>query len=94
MTLQSCPARSDKATARSDEAAARSDEAAARSDEAAARSNEATAKSDEAMAKSDYFAKALSGVSLPWVKMFNESPNLSTLIDVRLSFALIFELKK
>ncbi|CAF1989670.1 unnamed protein product [Brassica oleracea var. botrytis] len=86
MTLQSCPARSDKATARSDEAAARSDEAAARSDEAAARSNEATAKSDEAMAKSDYFAKALSGVSLPWVKMFNESPNLSTLIDVPLSY--------
>ncbi|CAN6877454.1 unnamed protein product [Brassica oleracea] len=33
----------------------------------------------------DYFAKALSGVSFPCVKMFNESSNLSTLIDVPLS---------
>ncbi|CAN7065805.1 unnamed protein product, partial [Brassica rapa subsp. trilocularis] len=42
----------------------------------------------------DYFAKALSEILFPWLKMFNESPNFSTLNDVNPSFALIFELKK
>ncbi|KAL0887735.1 hypothetical protein Bca101_011718 [Brassica carinata] len=39
-------------------------------------------REDEPLSRyTDYFAKALSGVSFPLVKMFNESPNLSTLID-------------
>ncbi|KAG2256544.1 hypothetical protein Bca52824_075838 [Brassica carinata] len=43
-------------------------------------------REDELLSRyTDYFAKALSGVAFPWVKMFNESPNLSTLIDVSLS---------
>ncbi|CDY29150.1 BnaC09g15470D [Brassica napus] len=43
-------------------------------------------REDELLSRyTDYFAKALSGISLPWVNMFNESPNLSTLIDVPLS---------
>ncbi|KAF3605232.1 hypothetical protein DY000_02044675 [Brassica cretica] len=42
-------------------------------------------REDELLSRyTDYFAKALSGVSFPCVKMFNESPNLSTLIDVPL----------
>ncbi|XP_056850209.1 uncharacterized protein LOC130494577 [Raphanus sativus] len=40
---------------------------------------------DELLSRyTDYFAKALSGVSFPWVKMFKDAP-LSTLIDVPLS---------
>ena len=84
----------NEAKNRTDEATVKPYKAAARSDEATARSAEATARSDEATVKSDYFAKALSGVSLPWVKMFNESSNLSTFIDVSSIFALIFKLKK
>uniref|UniRef100_A0A0D3E5L8 Uncharacterized protein n=1 Tax=Brassica oleracea var. oleracea TaxID=109376 RepID=A0A0D3E5L8_BRAOL len=43
-------------------------------------------REDELLSRyTDYFAKALSGISLPWVNMFNESPNLSTLINVPLS---------
>uniref|UniRef100_A0A0D3C8B9 Protein kinase domain-containing protein n=1 Tax=Brassica oleracea var. oleracea TaxID=109376 RepID=A0A0D3C8B9_BRAOL len=43
-------------------------------------------REDELLSRyTDYFAKALSGVSFPCVKMFNESSNLSTLIDVPLS---------
>ncbi|CAN6977556.1 unnamed protein product [Brassica oleracea var. botrytis] len=43
-------------------------------------------REDELLSRyTDYFAKALSEVSFPCVKMFNESPNLSTLIDVPLS---------
>ncbi|KAH0861210.1 hypothetical protein HID58_089471, partial [Brassica napus] len=42
-------------------------------------------REDELLSRyTDYFAKALL-VSFPCVKMFNESPNLSTLIDVPLS---------
>ncbi|KAH0905994.1 hypothetical protein HID58_037821, partial [Brassica napus] len=40
----------------------------------------------------DYFAKALSGVLFPWLKMFNESPNFSTLNDVPLSHILLIPL--
>ncbi|CAN7056372.1 unnamed protein product, partial [Brassica rapa subsp. trilocularis] len=44
-------------------------------------------REDELLSRyTDYFAKALSGVSFPWVKMFNQSHNLSTLIDVSPSF--------
>ncbi|KAG5375381.1 hypothetical protein IGI04_039977 [Brassica rapa subsp. trilocularis] len=50
---------------------------------------------DELLSRyNDYFAKALSEILFPWLKMFNESPNFSTLNDVNPSFALIFELKK